>query len=121
MGKVIHSFGGTAGVCYYEGMEEKSNPKHTRRIDRDLLVERRKEAIELYNHGWSQYQVAKHIGVSFEAVSNWVKQYKEGGINSLNSLGRPGPKKGSKNTRKSHHVPVPIPVPIPPYKKIVEE
>ena len=77
--------------------------KHTRRINRELLVERRKEAMELYSHGWSQYQVAKHIGVSFEAVSNWVKSYKEGGINSLNSLGKPGPKKGSKNISKIRH------------------
>jgi len=96
-------------------MDGKDTPSHSqRRLDRELLVERRKEAIELYTHGWSQYQVAKHMGVSYEAVSNWVERYKKGGIDSLNSLGKPGPKKGNKKAIKNSHIPIPIPIPIPP-------
>jgi len=111
----IHSFGHRSEVCYHESMDGKDISSNTpKRIYRELLFERRKEAIELYNHGWSQYQVAKHMGVSYEAVSNWVEQYKKGGINSLNSLGRPGPKKGNKNIIKNKDIPIPIPVPIPP-------
>lgn len=59
---------------------------------RKFLERRRLRAINLKNKGWSQYKIANHLGVSFEAVSNWVEAYAESGIEGLKSKGSPGPK-----------------------------
>lgn len=56
------------------------------------MERRRKRAMGWHLKGWSQYRIAKKLGVSFEAVSNWVGQYKSGGLEGLATLGRPGPK-----------------------------
>jgi transposase-like protein len=61
-------------------------------IDRDALAKRRRQAIDWYREGLSQYRIAKNLGVSFEAVSKWVEAYEQQGLRGLNSLGKPGPK-----------------------------
>jgi transposase len=70
------------------------------KIDRNALARRRKNAIALYCKGWTQYRIAKHICVSFEAVSNWVEAYEKNGMQALESLGRPGPKSRGKQEEK---------------------
>ena len=60
--------------------------------NRQALERRRKRAIRLYNQGKSQYFIAKKLGVSFEAVSNWVEIYEADGLEGLRSKGKPGPK-----------------------------
>lgn len=56
------------------------------------MERRRKQAIGWHLKGWSQYRIAKKLGVSFEAVSNWVEQYNAGGLEGLATKGHPGPK-----------------------------
>jgi transposase len=62
------------------------------KVDRQALAERRRQAIRWYRKGWTQYHIAKTLGVSFEAVSNWVEVYGKRGIKGLRSKGKPGPK-----------------------------
>lgn len=64
----------------------------SRKRDRQALEQRRVSAIKLYTKGWSQYRIAKRLGVSFEAVSNWVEIYRERGLGGLKTQGPPGPK-----------------------------
>ena len=49
-------------------------------------------ALKLKKGGSSQYKIAKELGVSFEAVSQWMKNYREEGKEGLRSKGNPGPK-----------------------------
>jgi transposase len=62
------------------------------RVDREALAERRKEGIRWHRKGKSQYWIAQKLGVSFEAVSNWVEAYEAKGMQGLQSKGKPGPK-----------------------------
>lgn len=62
------------------------------RRDRQALQNRRIKALKLYQKGHSQYQIAKALKISFEAVSNWVEAYRKHGLQGLKSKGRPGPK-----------------------------
>lgn len=71
-------------------MKRKQKPLSQNR-DRKFLEQRRLKAIKLKAKGWSQYKIANHFGVSFEAVSKWVKAYKTSGVNGLKSKGHPGP------------------------------
>lgn len=57
------------------------------------------QAVRLYRRGKTQYQIARQLNVSFEAVSNWAELYKKRGMRGLKSLGKPGPK--SKLTEKN--------------------
>lgn len=72
------------------------NNKHifslSRKRDRQALEQRRFKAIKLYRQDFSQYRIAKQLGVSFEAVSNWVEIYQEHGLKGLKTQGQPGPK-----------------------------
>ena len=63
-----------------------------RKPDRKFLEQRRLNAIALKKKGWSQYKIANHLGVSFEAVSKWVKANAKSGVEGLKSKGSPGPK-----------------------------
>lgn len=56
------------------------------------MERRRLKAIKLHKKGLTQYQIAKQLQVSFEAVSNWVELYKKQGFKGLKTLGKPGPK-----------------------------
>ena len=73
-------------------MKNKHVSSLSRKRDRQALEQRRFKAIKLHNKGFSQYRVAKQLGVSFEAVSNWVEIYRKHGINGLKTQGSPGPK-----------------------------
>lgn len=73
-------------------MKNKHISSLFRKRDRQALERRRFKAIKLHKKGFSQYRIAKHLGVSFEAVSNWVEVYRERGLNGLKTQGSPGPK-----------------------------
>ncbi len=60
------------------------------KIDREALALRRREGIRWHQKGKSQYWIAQKLGVSFEAVSNWVEAYEADGMKGLRSLGNPG-------------------------------
>ena len=73
-------------------MKQKHISSLSYKRDRKALEKRRIQAIGLYRKGKTQYQIAKQLEVSFEAVSNWVELYKKRGFNGLKSAGKPGPK-----------------------------
>lgn len=73
-------------------MKNKHISSLSRTRDRRALEKRRIKAITLHQKGQSQYQIAKKLKVSFEAVSNWVELYKKRGIAGLKSKGKPGAK-----------------------------
>lgn len=73
-------------------MKHKHVPSLSRKRDRQVLEHRRLKALKLYQKGHTQYQIAKQLQVSFEAVSNWVEVYKSKGLKGLKTKGRPGPK-----------------------------
>lgn len=64
----------------------------SRKRDRQALERRRFKAMQLHKKGFSQYRIAKNLGVSFEAVSNWVEIYQKQGLKGLKTQGQPGPK-----------------------------
>jgi len=61
-------------------------------LSRKDKEKRRLKAIKLLKKGLTQYRIAKKLGVSFEAVSQWVKAYKKKGKKGLLSKGKTGPK-----------------------------
>lgn len=73
-------------------MKTKHISSLSHKRDRQALEQRRIGAVKLYKKGKSQYQIAKELRVSFEAVSNWVEKYEEFGMSGLKSLGKTGPK-----------------------------
>jgi transposase len=84
-------------------MENKSVVSSVRsKVDRVALAERRKQAIGWYRKGKTQYWIAKHMGVSFEAVRKWADAYEARGMKGLESKGHPGPQAelGEKDRKK---------------------
>lgn len=73
-------------------MKNKHTSSLPRKRDRRALQRRRFKAIKLHKRGLSQYRIAKQLGVSFEAVSNWVEIYGQKGFKGLKTQGQPGPK-----------------------------
>lgn len=73
-------------------MKNKHILSLSRKRDRQALERRRFKAIKLHKKGFSQYRIAKDLGVSFEAVSNWVEVYEQQGLKGLKTQGSPGPK-----------------------------
>ena len=63
-----------------------------RKVDREALAKRRREAVGWHRKGKTQYWIAQQLGVSFEAVRKWVDAYEANGIQGLASKGHPGPK-----------------------------
>lgn len=57
---------------------------------RDWNYEKRKKAIELYNKGWKQSQIAEALDVSQSCVSLWVKRFSNSGLEALKSRYSPG-------------------------------
>jgi transposase len=51
----------------------------------DWREERRKRAWDLKQHGWKQQAIAKALGVSEGAVSQWLKRGRAGGREALNT------------------------------------
>ncbi len=49
----------------------------------DWREERRKQAWKLSQQGWKQNDIAKALGVSKGAVSQWMKKAREGGEEAL--------------------------------------
>ena len=68
---------------------------------RNWKTERRKRAWALYQAGWLQKDIAKALGVTKGAVSQWIKCGKEGGEATLQERPKPGaPLRLSKVDRK---------------------
>jgi transposase len=44
---------------------------------------RRRRAVELHHTGWTGRAIAAAVGVAPSAVSNWLKQVREGGLEAL--------------------------------------
>lgn len=65
-------------------------PSRSRR-DRQILERRRLAAGTLFKKGLSQAEVARRCKVSPEAARKWHAAWKNGGIRSLKSKGKPGP------------------------------
>lgn len=61
-------------------------------LSRKDKEKRRLKAIDLLKKGRTQYFIANKLGVSYEAVSQWVKAYKKKGKKGLLSKGKSGPK-----------------------------
>lgn len=51
---------------------------------------RRFQAMTLLEQGWSQSQVARHLGVTPAAVCQWVKAYQRDGPEGLKARAHPG-------------------------------
>lgn len=52
---------------------------------------RRMQALELHEKGWSQKRIAKELGVTQGAVSQWLKRYRDGGgVEALRHHPSPG-------------------------------
>src|SRR5437867_3516753 len=49
----------------------------------DWREERRKQAWKLKEEGWQQKDIARALGVSEGAVSQWLKRGREGGVEAL--------------------------------------
>src|SRR5438874_12633221 len=52
---------------------------------------RRLRAWELFQQGWSQRQIARALGGSEGAVSQWFSQARQAGSSALHGRPRPGP------------------------------
>lgn len=60
--------------------------------DRTAMEERRREALRLIASGMRQAEVARRLDVVPQAISQWVAAHRAGGVKSLASKGKPGPK-----------------------------
>jgi len=56
------------------------------------LEQRRWRAMVLLDQGWAQAEVARHLGVTPGAVSQWKKRYQRDGRGALRAKPHPGPK-----------------------------
>jgi transposase len=65
-------------------MRSKGSPKE--------LEQRRMRAMVLLDQGWSQAEVAEHLGVTPGAVSQWKKRYRRDGPDGVRAKPHPGPK-----------------------------
>jgi transposase len=54
------------------------------------LENRRVLAVERVNQGYSQADVARILGVDARSVRRWVHDYRQGGLEALQSKGHPG-------------------------------
>ena len=67
----------------YLCMRSKGSPKE--------LEQRRMRAMALLDHGWSQADVARRLGVTQGAVSQWKKRYQCDGPDGVRAKPHPGP------------------------------
>ena len=65
-------------------MRSKGSPKE--------LEQRRMRAMRLLDHGWSQADIARHLGVTQGAVSQWKKRYQRDGPDGVRAKPHLGPK-----------------------------
>jgi transposase len=64
-------------------MRSKGSPKD--------LEQRRMRAMALWDQGWSQADIARRLGVTQGAVSQWKKRYQRDGPEALAATPHPGP------------------------------
>lgn len=57
--------------------------KEQKREPQDWREGRRLRALELHQAGWKQGEIARALGVSDGAVSQWLKRAREGGVEAL--------------------------------------
>lgn len=70
----------------------RPTPRLTGKRDRAVMESRRLEAMNLLADGISQSEVSRLLGVSRQAVSNWMAAKRSGGVKALASKGKPGRK-----------------------------
>jgi len=58
------------------------------RMERDARVKERILAVKLVDDGFSLGRVAKMVGRTRRTVFNWVKRFREGGIEALRDRSR---------------------------------
>jgi transposase len=66
-------------MLYNRGMQDQVVAP----LSPDAKEFRRIRAWELYQQGWKQADIARALGVTFGAVSQWIKRGREGGTESL--------------------------------------
>ena len=64
---------------------------NTKEPTRDWREARRLQAWELKKKGWTQSRIAEALGVTRGAVSQWIKQVREGGVEALRRRKGGGP------------------------------
>ncbi len=69
----------------------------TRRPKQEVLPRLREQAVRLRKKGWTYAAIAEAIGVSYCAVSNWCRAFKDGGDKAIR-LKKRGRKPGTKRT-----------------------
>jgi transposase len=75
--------------------------RNTARRDFDAMERRRLEAIDLLNEGLSQAEVARRLKVAQQTVSDWARQAREHGVESLKKAGRAGRKPRLSDAQKA--------------------
>ena len=69
----------------------KSTKKvNNQKNNKDWKSMQRERAVELYNKGWKQTQIAEALNVTQGCISLWIKKAKENGLESLKTKYSPG-------------------------------
>ena len=63
-----------------------------KQLSRMEQEQRRMRAMALLDQGWSQAEIARRLGVTQGAVSQWKKRYQRDGPQALKATPHPGPK-----------------------------
>jgi transposase len=64
--------------------------KRIQKLRRSWLEMRRRQAVQLLRLGWKQVEIAKALGVSKGAVSQWSRVLQRQGLRGLRAINRPG-------------------------------
>ncbi|WP_200802334.1 helix-turn-helix domain-containing protein [Desulfopila aestuarii] len=80
-------------MCYYTGIKTQD----ARSLSQELQQYNRDQAVRLSKKGKSRRDIADIIGVSYSAVCNWIKAWK--------NSGRQATGKRSKEARKNLRIP----------------
>src|SRR3954453_8811597 len=70
----------------------RSNRRVVRQRDHQAMEERRMRAAELLERGEIPAEIARHVGVAHQVVSEWRKAWRQGGREALRSAGPAGRK-----------------------------
>lgn len=57
--------------------------KDARRLSRDGLIERRRQAVRLYEQGWQIQRIAATVGAHRNTVGEWIQAWQDGGEAAL--------------------------------------
>ena len=74
--------------CNIEDIDELYRIVNNPDSHRQMVV--RAQIILLSNEGWQNKDIAEELGTNANLVGNWIKRYREGGIEALYDLHRSG-------------------------------